>query len=727
MARWHRRTPRRRDRRPVPSPPPGYWPAARQPSAARLAAHLTGRAVAGYARWVARAPETRGLGTGLVALYPAGEITHLAGADPVMVGLFGAPAALAAWTGTWKAHRSRRYSAAAAATAAGVPAWLATAAATGITHPPVLLGYTAAAAAGWSAITWSDVLRHRRAWRAQKVRWQTIASAAGLQNSRLISAEDTRTGQKFRVDVRATGTTPSKLARGDLAERIAGILALPAERVRVARDRAHGGVIIVTVQTEDPWAMNVTHPALDVTHVPARRSVMAAPLVLGTDPDTGADLTLTVYDDQGAWHTFIVAATGGGKTTLYSNLAEQLTARTDVLVWAIDLRKGTIPFYWRDALDACAGLDSDGNPEYGKALAILDWGSQIIRLRSAKNGGKNHIPTPDDPAIRILIDEGDTLLGADSPIAHKAKPLVADILRGGRSAGVGLDFAGQRGVIQYTGSKDTHANAGNKIVLRVQRAAEMNNIVPGWELAGMPDMSTYAPGVAGVALVVGPTGQWHAGRVRDLHDLDAAAQLAARRGRPAARLPAGIAQALPGYAERPAEAAPGGAAILTLPARHGGHEQAADAAARDGRSVVTRLSRDLVGEVEARLSGMPAPPAEPIPLAALIAARNAISAAEDNDPAVNQAIPIPEHVADPILALLGERGDAGARRDEIVALLHRPESSVKRWLRILRDHGRITTSGATSAARYYLPEHAPDAGEDTPGNIDGTPADDDAA
>jgi hypothetical protein len=29
------------------------------------------------------------------------------------------------------------------------------------------------------------------------------------------------------------------------------------------------------------------------------------------------------------------------------------------------------------------------------------------------------------------------MLGADSPIAHKAKPHVADILRGGRSAGSG--------------------------------------------------------------------------------------------------------------------------------------------------------------------------------------------------------------------------------------------------------------------------------------------------
>lgn len=63
--------------------------------------------------------------------------------------------------------------------------------------------------------------------------------------------------------------------------------------------------------------------------------------------------------------------------------------------------------------------------------------------------------------------------------------------------------------------------------------------------------------------------------------------------------------------------------------------------------------------------------------------------------------------------LLASRGDSGARRDEIVAATGRPESSVKRWLRILRDHELIIAQGATSAARYYLPDHAPDAGTDT--------------
>ena len=705
-----------RDRRPfrtVPRPPaPGepWGPTTRRrPGAIRGAARLTGRAVTGYGRWVAHAPETRGLGTALAALYPAAEIAHLAHTDPLMMGAFAPPAALAAWTSTYKAHHSRRYSAAATAAAAGVPAWLATAAATGITDLHVLLGYSAAAAVGWSAVTWSDVLAHRRALRA---RWDTIATAAGLEDSRLVRQEETRTGQRFTVDIRHTRKTARQLAGRDLADRIAGVLALPAERVKITTDPRHAGNIIITVQTTDPWAAPVTHPALGPAHTPARQSVMAGPMVLGTDPDTGHGLDLTVYDKDGAWHTFIVAATNGGKTTLYSNMAEDGTGRTDMLVWGIDLRKGTIPFYWGQALDARAGIGPDGRPEYGKALAIVAWGAETIRLRSATSGGKNHVPTPGDPAILILLDEGDTLLGAGSPVAHKAREHVADIWRGGRSAGVGLAFAGQRGVMQYTGTKDVHANSGNKIVLRVNRAAEMNNILPDWEADGMPDMHSYAPGKPGVALLVGPDSRWRAGRVRDLSDLDAVAALARRRGRPTAALPPGIAARLPGYTTRddPVPAA-SGAAILTLPTTRTGHQDQAAAASGAGPSAVARLTR-LSAAVQDRLADMPEPPGQPTSLADLIAARDAVNAAEHNDPATNQAIPIPDGIAEPILTLLGERGDTGARRDEIVAMLGKSRSAVANWLAILRDHGLISASGAGKAARYHLPEHAPGAGED---------------
>ncbi|MGH9004815.1 MAG: hypothetical protein ACRDYV_16965, partial [Acidimicrobiia bacterium] len=69
--------------------------------------------------------------------------------------------------------------------------------------------------------------------------------------------------------------------------------------------------------------------------------------------------------------------------------------------------------------------------------------------------------------------------------------------------------------------------------------------------------------------------------------------------------------------------------------------------------------------------------------------------------------------------LLTERGDHGARRDELVTAVGKPESSVKRWLRIMRDQDSIVFCGSGRASRYLLPEHAGPTTEhgddDTPG------------
>lgn len=705
-----RRPSRSDSRHPVPAPAEPWGSQARHPDhpVAAAAARLAGRSALGYGRWVAASPETRGLGTALAALYPAGEIGHLAHADPLMLAGFSTPAAAVAATSTWKTHRSPKYTAAAALLAAGVPAWLAAAAATGVTSMPELLGYSVAAGGAWSAVTWSDVLRHRRAMKARRARWEALASAAGLTGSRLVRERDIPTGQEFTVDIRATGTTAKKLAAGDLAEKLAAVAGLPAERARVQADARHAGLIIVTLQTIDPWTGTGTlaHPALDPAFAPPRLSVMDLPLNIGRVPDTGGPLELTVYDDQGAWHTSILAATGGGKTTFYNNAMEQITGCRDAIAWPIDLRKGTVPFFWHPACDYWAGLDPDGRPEWDKALKILEWGSEIVRIRSARSGGKNHVPTPEDPAVFIPADEGDALLGANSPIAHKAKPLADEILQGGRSAGVGFLYAGQRSVVQYTGNKNLHANAGNKIVLRVNRGAEMNNILDNWDAEGMPDMATYAQGQRGVALVVGPDGRWVTGQTGALHDLDAVADLARRRGKPAARLPDYITSRLDGYAARhDAITTSGGTApVIDLDAARAAHSPARP-------SPVEKMSGELVGDVAGQLEGMPAAPDKPTSLAELIAARNAVNSAETNDPDANRAIPVPDNITGPVLDLLADRGDSGARRDEIVAALKRSENSVKRWLRIMRDHHLIAAAGSTSAARYYLPEHSPDESE----------------
>ncbi|WP_067812647.1 type IV secretory system conjugative DNA transfer family protein [Actinomadura kijaniata] len=705
-----------------------------------------------YIGWVQQSPDTRGLGTGLAALYPMGHLAHeYAAGDALLLGAFAPPAALAAWVATYKRHESPRYSATLAATAAGVPIWLATAAQVGIANLSTLLAYTATATATWSAYTWSDVLKHRRALAAQQAQWETIATGTELAGSRLVKTEPTHVGVRFKVDVGAGPDAPSvsRLLSGNLTEEIACLYGIGVNQVRLNGQASNARILWITLQLRDPWAQPVTHPALapaapaettvtaaggPLNPAPAQatptkgcRSIMDGPFVLGTDPETGEDLELVVFDKGGARHVQVIATNGGGKTTLLSNIVEQANECRDVLVVAIDLRKGTIPHLWDEVLDASAGIG-----EQDKAIQILQWLETVAEERSRKNGGANHIPSPEAPVIILIIDEQAKLLGTDSDVAHLAKPIVDGLHQAGRSAGIPVITAGQRNVQQQTGSKEGSANAPTKIVLRVLNTYEMTKALDNWMTLGVPDMSTYAPGIGGVALLVKEGGAWQAGRIRDLSDFKAVRHLAVTRGRPEAHIEPDIAAQLPGYAERHLVTAGG-----LPPATSGGtdhrstppakpepssgpsSEPTSGSAAgpprgRDGSfgidpdddQAVTHAAEGLVAGIERHLAEMPQPRDAPIPLENLFATQEVFNNAETNPPEVNRKLPVPEDITHSVLYLLQQRGPDGARRDEIVAALGKPEGSVKRWLRIMVDQRVIARHGQGKALRYLLPQHS---------------------
>ncbi|WP_067487443.1 hypothetical protein [Actinomadura hibisca] len=694
-----------------------------------------------YLGWVRQSPDTRGLGTGLAALYPVGQLAHqYAASDALLLGAFAPPAALAAWVATYKRHESVRYSATLAATAAGIPAWLATAAHTGITNLPTLLAYTATATVTWSAYTWSDVLQHRRAMEAMQAKWETLSAATDLAGSRLLKTEPTHVGVRFKVDVGADGPAVSRLISGGLAEEVARLYGIGVDQVRLTGQHSNARILWITLQLRDPWTEKVPHPALATsdaiadaaaTTAPASagkgcRSITDGPFVLGTVPETGEDLAVWVYDDGGARHVDIFAGTGGGKSVLLSNFVEQVSECFDALPLAIDLGKGTIPHLWHEVLDADAGIG-----ERHKALQILQWVDTVIEERSLASGGRNHVPTPQAPILFLFVDEMDTLTGMTSEIAHEAKPYLDNIHRRGRSAGVVLVRAGQRNVVQHTGTKEGQANATTTIVLRLRSSKEMGRTIEEWQTLGLPDMSTYAPGVKGVALVIGDGGTWDVGRVRDLSDFDAVRALSAARGRSNAQIEPDIAAKLPGYAQRhlvttaARPSSPSGGAEPPFtdppagdpPAAHSlspdmprPSAPAADATPQPPREgdgsfgidpaddqAVTRAADGLTAEIEKHLQNMPEPPSAPTPLDDLVANKKAL---DDTT--------VPAFVSKAVLAFLAARDGQGARRSELVEHLGKPTPTVSRWLSKLCEKRVIMRVGQGKAARYHLPDTSPE-------------------
>ncbi|MEW2353061.1 hypothetical protein [Spirillospora sp. NPDC029432] len=689
-----------------------------------VAGPLARAAARGYIRWVAASPDTRGLGTGLAALYPAGHLAHeYAAGDWLLLGAFAPPAALAAWVATYKTHGSPRYSGAIAAIAAGVPTWFATAAVTGITNLPTLLGYTATASAAWSAYTWSDVLKERRRFAEAQAKWETIAGLAGLEGSRLLRTERTRTGVKFKIDLGVEGPTASRLERGDLAEQIARCYGIGADAVRITSNRKNARIAWISIQLVDLWHQEIPHPAVaDPASAPAKgsRSILDGPFILGIDPETGDDLELVVYDDGGARHVEIVATNGGAKTNTLSNIVQQGAECYDVLTIVIDLGKGVITTLWRGHLHEAAGVG-----EEAKAVEILDWIDTIVDERAIACAGGTHQPTAEAPAVLLAIDEQDTATGFHSAIADRVKPVLDKVHRRGRSGGVVGITAKQRNVVQHTGTKEGSANTFTKIVGRVSDTREMAKAVPDWETLGCPDMSTYGSGAAGVVLLVKQGGTWQAGRTRALYDPKQVQALADAYGPADAHLEPHIAESLPGYtdrhpihatmsarkqAERPADPATGrgGEQATGAPAEPAPGTAAGTGDRPDGRdrgwgfdpgdeAAVEEAAKGLVERLDEFIAETVPPPEQATSLEDLTAAREQIEHAT-----------VPEPIVRAVTDFLAERGPKGARRDELVTLLKLGKSRAAEHLGALRRDRIITSAGNGKAARYYLPDHTPD-------------------
>jgi hypothetical protein len=147
-------------------------------------------------------------------------------------------------------------------------------------------------------------------------------------------------GVRYRIDVRSCAKRASELATKRLAEDIAaagaaGADGLPPARVQAWADPADARILVVNVQTRDPWADAPLSPAVAGPEQ-LGRSVLDGPFRIGRDPENSKPLLLEMFTTAGGVHTMVVAATGGGKTTVFSNVVEQATGCRDVLVMAVE-------------------------------------------------------------------------------------------------------------------------------------------------------------------------------------------------------------------------------------------------------------------------------------------------------------------------------------------------------------------------------------------------------
>jgi S-DNA-T family DNA segregation ATPase FtsK/SpoIIIE len=142
-------------------------------------------------------------------------------------------------------------------------------------------------------------------------------------------------------------------------------------------------------------------------------------------------------------HVVVIASSGGGKSVILRTLGDILTACSDVLVGDLDpAGNGLAP------LAEALGVRAIGDDNMGQIEAILEKALKIAKARPnlfAELGmDDNWEPTPEDPAIVLVIDEFPQL-------SDRAKELAVKILRTGRKSRVQLIMAAQEATVDSLG------------------------------------------------------------------------------------------------------------------------------------------------------------------------------------------------------------------------------------------------------------------------------------
>ena len=410
------------------------------------------------------------------------------------------------------------------------------------------LAWAGVTAAVMGAVHFSPAVREARKWRAARLEWQERAPRYGLADSHLIHREDTRLGDMRVIDTRGCRRLASQIASSTLAELIAQHEdpPLPPSRVKVSAGKVAGRVVIHR-RLNDPWEFPVPHPLLDPDPEPDLYEKMTAPYsvkrpaIVGQDPEYGTPLLLPLWDEIGAKNVLIVGKKGAGKTVFMSCIRERVTAAPDGRLVIINVSKAPEDHAWAPA----CYMSAVGRRERKKAAAILRHLRRIIEERGDLMWHDAVLqPTARQPLIVVMIDEIDALTGGRDQLAIAIKENLAYVASKGRSVGVALVIAGQRGTADWLGGSNIRTQVNVVCVGKVNRRGEIMHAA-GDGGYSMPNMATYGEGNEGV-WAIGEIGEeYQLGRTFLLKELADIRRLARDRGPGDAPLEAELVERLP--------------------------------------------------------------------------------------------------------------------------------------------------------------------------------------
>ena len=355
--------------------------------------------------------------------------------------------------------------------AAGV--WVAAAAVLGPLKRPLPL--TLAIGTVILAVPWWSHRRRRAKVRVERklAAWPDIARAIGLVGSEVMSATVDVWGWRARFRLARGQTITDVTARIPAIESGLGTFR-GAVRIYPTPDDLANRFELRVLDT-DPHADAIPWPG------PSVRSI-TEPIELGPFEDAAPCQVLFLRR-----HALFAGTTGSGKSGGLNVLMANLTACQNVIIWAIDLKKGMELGPWQECLDRLATTPEQAAVLLRDAVAILQARAEYL----ARHGRRTWDPSPEMPALVIIIDEYAEL----AEQAPDAMDYTDSIARLGRALAVTLVAATQRPTQKAMGQGAVRSQMDMRICFRVREPRDVDLVLgQGMLSAGWNAHKLNAPG-----------------------------------------------------------------------------------------------------------------------------------------------------------------------------------------------------------------------------------------
>jgi DNA translocase FtsK/SpoIIIE-like protein len=326
-----------------------------------------------------------------------------------------------------------------------------------------------------SGIPWWASRRRRAKVRVDRLleSWPEIARAVGLAGSQVMSALVDVWGWRARLRLARGQTITDVIAKVPGFESGLGTFRGALRVYPTPDDLANRCEL--RVLDIDPHAYAIEWPG------PSAESITES-IELGPFEDAEPCRVLFLRR-----HVLLGGTTGAGKSGGLNVLMGNLAACRDVVIWAVDLKKGMELGPWAPCIDRLATTPEEARELLADAVTVLEARAALL----AERGQRVWEPSPDMPALVIIIDEY-AELADDAPDAIKDADSIA---RRGRAVAVNLIAATQRPTQKAMGHGAVRSQMDVRICFRVRERKDVDLILgQGMLAAGWQAHTPNAPG-----------------------------------------------------------------------------------------------------------------------------------------------------------------------------------------------------------------------------------------